>query len=125
MKYGLGSLVLAGGLVLSFSVAYADVLMLTSSAIPDNGTLATKNACSDKQRSPNLTTSVIGNFADFADRRVAAGASRKRPGEGDDETRRMVAIEFGTCRSGRIGGASGSVIAGKGRSRQERGARRS
>src|ERR1700732_1198850 len=86
MKYGLGSLVLAGGLVLSFSVAYADVLMLTSSAIPDNGTLATKNACSDKQRSPNLTTSVIGNFADFADRRVAAGASRKRPGEGDDET---------------------------------------
>src|SRR5437016_10502686 len=53
MKYGLGSLVLAGGLVLSFGVAYADVLMLTSSAIPDNGTLATKNACSDKQRSPN------------------------------------------------------------------------
>jgi len=53
MKYGLGSLVLAGGLALSFGVAYADVLMLTSSAIPDNGTLATKNACSDKQRSPN------------------------------------------------------------------------
>jgi len=53
MKYGLGSLLLAGGLVLSFGVAHADVLMLTSSAIPDNGTLATKNACSDKQRSPN------------------------------------------------------------------------
>ena len=53
MKYGLGSLVLVGGLALSFSVAYADVLMLTSSAIPDNGTLAIKNACSDKQRSPN------------------------------------------------------------------------
>ncbi len=53
MKYGLGSLMLAGGLVLSFGVAYADVLMLTSSAIADNGTLAIKNACSDKQRSPN------------------------------------------------------------------------
>jgi Raf kinase inhibitor-like YbhB/YbcL family protein len=53
MKYGLGSLLLAGGLVLSFGVAYADVLMLTSSAIPDNGALAIKNACSDKQRSPN------------------------------------------------------------------------
>jgi Raf kinase inhibitor-like YbhB/YbcL family protein len=53
MKYGLGSLLLAGGLVLSFGAAYADVLMLTSSAIPDNGTLAIKNACSDKQRSPN------------------------------------------------------------------------
>ena len=52
MKYGLGSLMLAGGLVLSFGVAYADVLMLTSSAIADNGTLAIKNACSDKQRSP-------------------------------------------------------------------------
>ena len=36
MKYGLGSLLLAGGLVLSFGVAYADVLMLTSSEIPDN-----------------------------------------------------------------------------------------
>ena len=53
MKYGRGSLLLAGGLVLSFGVAYADVLMLTSSAIADNGTLAIKNACSDKQRSPN------------------------------------------------------------------------
>jgi hypothetical protein len=53
MKYGLGSLLLAGGLVLSFGAAYADVLMLTSPTIPDNGTLAVKNACSDKQRSPN------------------------------------------------------------------------
>ena len=48
MKYGLGSLLLAGGLVLPFGVAYADVLILTSSAIADNGTLAIKNACSDK-----------------------------------------------------------------------------
>jgi Raf kinase inhibitor-like YbhB/YbcL family protein len=31
----------------------ADVFTLTSSAIPDNGTLATKNACSDKERTPN------------------------------------------------------------------------
>src|SRR6185369_16442256 len=27
--------------------------------------------------------------------------------------RRMVAIEFGTCRSGRIGGAAGSITRGK------------
>ena len=33
--------------------AGADVLTLTSSAVPDNGTLAAKNACADKQRSPN------------------------------------------------------------------------
>ena len=35
--------------------------------------------------------------------------------------RRILAIEFGTCRSGRIGGASGSEIDGKGRSHEERG----
>ncbi len=39
--------------------------------------------------------------------------------------RRMVAIELGTCRSGRIGGASGSVTLGKARSREERGGSRS
>jgi len=53
MKYGLGSLLAAGALVLSFGYAQADVLTLTSSAVQDNGTLATKNACADKQRSPN------------------------------------------------------------------------
>src|SRR5215471_15168371 len=31
----------------------AGVLTLTSSAVADNGTLAVKNACADKQRSPN------------------------------------------------------------------------
>ena len=31
----------------------ADVLTLSSSALQDNGILATKNACSDKQRTPN------------------------------------------------------------------------
>src|SRR3981189_2835758 len=34
---------------------------------------------------------------------------------------RMVAIELGMCRSGRIGGASGSVTLGNGRSREGRG----
>jgi hypothetical protein len=53
MKHGLGSLSLAGGLVLSFGVARADVLMLTSPTIPDNGALTIKNACSDKRRSFN------------------------------------------------------------------------
>jgi Raf kinase inhibitor-like YbhB/YbcL family protein len=53
IKYGLLSPLLASGLVLSLGVARADVLRLTSPAIPDDGTLAMKNACSDKQRSPN------------------------------------------------------------------------
>jgi Raf kinase inhibitor-like YbhB/YbcL family protein len=42
-----------GSLLAAPAARAADVLMLTSSAIPDNGTLATKNACSDKQRTPN------------------------------------------------------------------------
>ena len=53
IKYGLAGVLLAGGLALSPSAARADVLKLTSPAIADNGTLAIKNACSDKQRSPN------------------------------------------------------------------------
>jgi Raf kinase inhibitor-like YbhB/YbcL family protein len=56
MKYGIGSLL--GGVALSCCLAgpaaqAADVLTLTSSQIQDNGTLAIKNACADKQRSPN------------------------------------------------------------------------
>ena len=39
--------------------------------------------------------------------------------------RRMVAIEFGMCRSGRIGGASGSVTWGNGRFLEVRGGARS
>src|SRR5436190_18814214 len=35
------------------SAQAAGVLTLTSSALKDNGELAVKNACSDKQRSPN------------------------------------------------------------------------
>jgi Raf kinase inhibitor-like YbhB/YbcL family protein len=53
MQYARLSLLLAGGLVLSLGVAHADVLTLTSPAIADNGTLAIKNACNDKARSPN------------------------------------------------------------------------
>ena len=53
MKYALGSLLLAGALALSFGTARADVLVLTSSALKDNDQLAVKNACADKQRSPN------------------------------------------------------------------------
>jgi hypothetical protein len=34
--------------------------------------------------------------------------------------RRMVAMEFGMCRSGRSGSASGSVMVGNGRLREER-----
>jgi hypothetical protein len=58
MKHTIAALVTASGLlaasVLAVPVARAaDVLTLSSPAIQDNGTLATKNACSDKQRSPN------------------------------------------------------------------------
>jgi Raf kinase inhibitor-like YbhB/YbcL family protein len=53
MKYALGSLLFAGALALSFGAARADVLVLTSSALKDNDQLAVKNACADKQRSPN------------------------------------------------------------------------
>src|SRR6202035_5055826 len=53
MKYALGGLLLAAGLALSIGTAKADPLTLTSPQIQDNGTLAVKNACSDKQRSPN------------------------------------------------------------------------
>jgi hypothetical protein len=58
MKHTIAALVTAGGLlaasVLGVPVARAaDVLTLSSPAIQDNGTLATKNACSDKERSPN------------------------------------------------------------------------
>src|SRR5215467_16228049 len=53
MKYAPGSLLFAGALALSFGAARADVLVLTSSALKDNDQLAVKNACADKQRSPN------------------------------------------------------------------------
>jgi Raf kinase inhibitor-like YbhB/YbcL family protein len=58
MKSGFVTLFLAGTFVFASMAAgstakAADVLTLTSSALPDNGTLAVKNACSDKQRSPN------------------------------------------------------------------------
>lgn len=58
MKRTIAALLTTGGFAIaSFFAApaarAADVLTLTSSAVQDNGTLATKNACSDKQRSPN------------------------------------------------------------------------
>jgi Raf kinase inhibitor-like YbhB/YbcL family protein len=58
MKHTIAALVTAGGFLASALSAVpmaraADVLTLTSPAIQDNGTLAIKNACSDKQRSPN------------------------------------------------------------------------
>jgi Raf kinase inhibitor-like YbhB/YbcL family protein len=58
MRKGIGALLAASGLVVSMMcgvtpASAADVLTLTSSAFQDNGTLAVKNACSDKQRSPN------------------------------------------------------------------------
>jgi Raf kinase inhibitor-like YbhB/YbcL family protein len=57
MKHGAAGLLLGGLVLASLATApaakAAEVLTLTSSAFQDNGTLAVKNACSDKQRSPN------------------------------------------------------------------------
>jgi Raf kinase inhibitor-like YbhB/YbcL family protein len=58
MKRSIALLLTMGGFAVASLLAVpaaraADVFTLTSSAIPDNGTLATKNACSDKERSPN------------------------------------------------------------------------
>src|SRR5215467_4534750 len=48
----------AGGFLTAFLLAIpvaraADVFTLSSPAVQDNGILATKNACDDKQRTPN------------------------------------------------------------------------
>jgi Raf kinase inhibitor-like YbhB/YbcL family protein len=53
MKYGFAGLLAAATLAVSFGYAQADVLTLTSPALKDNDQLAVKNACADKQRSPN------------------------------------------------------------------------
>jgi phosphatidylethanolamine-binding protein (PEBP) family uncharacterized protein len=57
MKSILAALMTGGFLaasLLALPVAQAaDVFTLSSSAVQDNGTLATKNACNDKQRTPN------------------------------------------------------------------------
>jgi len=58
MKSEIATLLTAGGFVVSCffaapAVRAADVFTLTSPAVQDNATLAIKNACSDKQRSPN------------------------------------------------------------------------
>jgi Raf kinase inhibitor-like YbhB/YbcL family protein len=58
MKHSISLSLMAGGVALASLLAAplaraADVFTLSSPAIQDNGALATKNACSDKQRSPN------------------------------------------------------------------------
>ena len=58
MKPIIAALPMAAGLLAAHlltppTARAADVLTLSSSALQDNGTLATKNACSDKQRTPN------------------------------------------------------------------------
>ena len=58
MKRTIASLLTASGFLGASLLAVpvvraADVLTLSSTAVQDNGTLATKNACSDKQRTPN------------------------------------------------------------------------
>ena len=71
MKKGIGGLLTAGGLVVlslfAAPITRAEgVLTLTSPAIQDNGTLATKNACGDKQRSPNCVGENISPPLDWS-----------------------------------------------------------
>jgi Raf kinase inhibitor-like YbhB/YbcL family protein len=60
----------AGGFLTSVLAApmalAAGVLTLSSPAIQDNGTLATKNACGDKQRSPNCVGENISPPLDWS-----------------------------------------------------------
>jgi hypothetical protein len=57
MKRTIAALLIGAFVAASLSAApvarAAGVLTLSSSAVADNGTLAVKNACADKQRSPN------------------------------------------------------------------------
>jgi Raf kinase inhibitor-like YbhB/YbcL family protein len=57
MKHTITTLLIGGLVAATLSSApvsrAAGVLTLSSSAVADNGTLAVKNACADKQRSPN------------------------------------------------------------------------
>ncbi len=58
MKGTFAALLTAGGFLSASLLAVpvaraADVFTLSSAAVQDNGILATKNACSDKQRTPN------------------------------------------------------------------------
>ncbi|HEX3536893.1 MAG TPA: YbhB/YbcL family Raf kinase inhibitor-like protein [Stellaceae bacterium] len=55
MKKIFVGVLIAGGIAAAFSVgsARADVLTLTSPQLKDNDQLQVKNACADKQRSPN------------------------------------------------------------------------
>jgi Raf kinase inhibitor-like YbhB/YbcL family protein len=57
MKRAIPGLLIGGFVAASLLAApvarAAGVLTLSSSAVADNGTLAVKNACADKQRSPN------------------------------------------------------------------------
>jgi Raf kinase inhibitor-like YbhB/YbcL family protein len=58
MKRSIAVLLIAGGFAVASPLAVpvaraADVFTLSSSAVQDNGVLATKNACNDKQRTPN------------------------------------------------------------------------
>src|SRR5579883_2910889 len=54
-KFGFLRYLVSGALAVPLlaGAVRADVLMLTSPQLQDNGQLAIKNACADKQRSPN------------------------------------------------------------------------
>ena len=71
MKRNIAVLLTAGGFAVASLMTVpmaraADVFTLSSPAIQDNGTLATKNACGDKQRSPNCVGENISPPLDWS-----------------------------------------------------------
>jgi Raf kinase inhibitor-like YbhB/YbcL family protein len=71
MKRNIAVLLTAGGFAVASLMTVpiaraADVFTLSSPALQDNGTLATKNACGDKQRSPNCVGENISPPLDWS-----------------------------------------------------------
>jgi hypothetical protein len=106
----------------------ADVFTLTSSVVQDNGTLATKNACSDKQRSPNCVGENISPPLAFCRGRTqqALGQVRRRqehdgagdifrPGHAAECRLAPLYVDHNRHRSRPEGGAAGYDTRGIGR----------
>jgi hypothetical protein len=80
--------------------------------------------CSISVRSLVLLRHKVSYFARFLIEAAQQGHRRKCLTRTRTSRRRMVAIEFGMCRSGRSGGSSGSVTFGNARRLEHRGGTR-
>ncbi len=88
--------------------------LLTAAAVPASGQTAGLVLLSYKLRRPRCTAAPPQH-----------GQRGKRVTIAAMSLRRMVAIEFGMCRSGRKGGSSGSITVGYGKLREQPGGTRS